>query len=138
TQPISTLETVVILNTADYCATTSLQLGQKIASQLSPPLAQHITFESQQDAFLSVASSVIRSLVAQSDAPLDPALREMRNMPWARLSSVGDTSAYVGEMIRVATTCATNVLPLLTKETYARAYTERLAEAFSSAFLNSV
>lgn len=139
TQPIGVLEIVVILNTADYCSVTSGQLGSKIASKIAANLASNISFEPQQETFLGVVNSSLKTLVGLCEQPLEPALREMRNMPWSRMGIVGDSSSYVTEMVRVAQDQGFKVLSLLSKDAaYARAYAERLAEHFAQAFLSSV
>lgn len=95
---LSLEDTIVILNTADYCHITCGQLEERIKSRLDVELKSKIDLHSQQDAFMGVASAAIRALVRKVDQAAEPAWREMRNIPWGKLENVGDQSSFVGEL----------------------------------------
>ncbi|KAI5301839.1 Vacuolar protein sorting-associated protein 53, partial [Ascosphaera atra] len=79
-------DVVMVLNTADYCYTTTTQLEEKLRSRIDEPLRKQIDLQSQADAFMGIASSCVRLLVRGVVLSLEPAWREMRNLPWANVS----------------------------------------------------
>ncbi|KAI5788374.1 Vps53-like protein [Geopyxis carbonaria] len=136
TLPIEEIAT--ILNTADYCNTTTSQLEQKIRSRIDKPLDEKIDFERQSDAFLSVVSKVIAVLVRRTELALEPAWREMRNCPWARMESVGDQSGYVGVLNEKLQTEVTALLAVIGKDIWRRSICDRIVEAVVQGFVSSL
>ncbi|KAI5285937.1 Vacuolar protein sorting-associated protein 53 [Ascosphaera atra] len=131
-------DVVMVLNTADYCYTTTTQLEEKLRSRIDEPLRKQIDLQSQADAFMGIASSCVRLLVRGVVLSLEPAWREMRNLPWARLDNVGDNSAYVVLLLDNIKGRSGQVLQVLQKQQYARAFADHLVESVSGAFLGNV
>jgi hypothetical protein len=129
---------VTVLNTADYCYTTCSQLEEKIRGRLDENLKQSVDLQSQADSFMGIASAAVRGLVRQVEVDLEPSWREMRNTPWAKIEAVSDQSSYVGEMLSRTKEKATEILQLLHKQQYARAFSDHLVELMSSQFISNV
>ena len=129
---------VLVLNTADYCYTTSGQLEEKIKSRIDQNLKQSVDLQSQADSFMGIASAAVRSLVQKVDVDLDPCWREMRNAPWSRMEAVNDHSNYVGEILAKCKERSEEFLPLLHKHQYARAFVDHLVELVSSLFIHNI
>lgn len=129
---------VSVLNTADYCYTTCTQLEEKIKGRLDEPLKQTVDLQSQADSFMGIASAAVRGFVRQVEVNLEPCWREMRNTPWAKIEAVSDQSSYVGEMISRTKDKASEILQLLHKQQYARAFSDHLVELMSSLFISNV
>lgn len=129
---------ILVLNTADYCYTTCNQLEEKIKGRLDKSLKPSVDLQSQADSFMGIASSAVRSLVRQVEIAMEPCWREMRNMPWNRLEAVSDESSYVGEILAKAKARASEILHLLHKQQYARAFTDHLVELISNLFITIV
>lgn len=129
---------VVVLNTADYAYATTQQLGEKVKSKVDPEFSPKVDFEKQQDAFLGVVNTAIRLLVRKVEAAAEPAWREMRNTPWSRLEAVGDQSAYVGVLLASVKSTVGEILGLMGKETYQRAFCDKAVEAMAAGFLGSL
>lgn len=129
---------ILVLNTADYCYTTCNQLEEKIKGRLDKSLKPSVDLQSQADSFMGIASSVVRSLVRRVEIAMEPCWREMRNTPWNRLEAVSDESSYVGEILTKAKARASEILQLLHKQQYARAFTDHLVELISSLFITIV
>jgi hypothetical protein len=62
----------------------------------------------------------------------------MRNTPWSKLEHVGDQSTYVSELLRHINAKASEVLALLSKQQYARAFCDNLVESVATTFLSSI
>ncbi|KAK6510144.1 Vacuolar protein sorting-associated protein 53 [Arthrobotrys musiformis] len=132
-------ETVItILNTADYCHALTSQLEERIKGRIDEEYRNKVNLEKQQDTFMSVVSIAIRALTKKVEAELEPIWREMRNTPWSKLETVGDTSTYVGELVRVIKEEAKKVLVLIVKEQYKRAFCDRLVEGVANSILGNL
>ncbi|KAJ5084841.1 hypothetical protein NUU61_009420 [Penicillium alfredii] len=131
-------ELVPVLNTADYCYTTCNQLEEKIKGRLDEALKQTVDLQSQADSFMGIASAAVRGLVRQVEIDLEPCWREMRNTPWSKMEAVSDQSSYVSELLSRTKTKSSEILPLLHKQQYARAFSDHVVELMSSLFLSNV
>jgi hypothetical protein len=105
---------------------------------LDENLKQSVDLQSQADSFMGIASAAVRGLVRQVEVALEPSWREMRNTPWAKIEAVSDQSSYVGEMLSRTKEKATEILQLLHKQQYARAFSDHLVELISSQFISNV
>lgn len=135
-QPTENL--IMVLNTADYCFTTSNQLEEKIKSRVDDSLKDSIDFQSQADAFMGIMSSCIRGLVRNFEVIMEPAWKEMRNMAWNKLDSAGDTSSYVGILLEVVKEESQKLLPLLHKPQHSRGFADHLVESISTSFVQNI
>lgn len=129
---------ILVLNTADYCYTTTTQLEEKIKQRIDAPLSPSVDLQSQADTFMGITLAAVRALVKKIEAACEPAWREMRNTPWARLDSVGDQSPYIGELTRAIATRTREILALIHKHQYARALTDHIVDALATAFTATI
>ncbi|KAJ5139565.1 hypothetical protein N7448_002973 [Penicillium atrosanguineum] len=129
---------VSVLNTADYCYTTCNQLEEKIKGRLDESLKQSVDLQSQADSFMGIASAAVRGLVRQVEVHLEPCWREMRNTPWSKIEAVSDQSSYVAELLSHAKDKASEILQLLQKQQYARAFSDHVVELMSNLFVSNV
>lgn len=131
-------ELSVIINTADYCQSTTSQLSEKIQSRIDSEFRSKIDFEKQQDSFLGVANAAIRILVKRVEAEADSSWREMRNISWSRLENVGDQSSYVSELVNKVKAKCSEILEVLSKDQYIRAFCDKVVDALVGSLLQNV
>ena len=131
-------DTILVLNTADYCYNTCNQLEDKIKGQLDESWRDFIDLQSQADAFMGIASAAVRLLVRRVEVDLEPTWREMRNIPWGKLQSINDQSTYVPEMVRRTKVRSTEILEMIHKPQYARAFCDNLVELVASAYASNI
>ncbi|KAL2165404.1 hypothetical protein VTH06DRAFT_702 [Thermothelomyces fergusii] len=131
-------EVVLVLNTADFWYANTGQLEESIKKRIDPDMAAHVDLSSQSDAFMGVASAAVMSLVAKVELDCEGAWREMRNTNWSRMETVSDHSSYVGELLRRLDGRAREILPLVVKQQYARAFCDNLVEHLATAYINNV
>ncbi|KAL8714900.1 MAG: hypothetical protein Q9220_001413 [cf. Caloplaca sp. 1 TL-2023] len=131
-------DTILVLNTADYCFNTCNQLEEKIKSRIDEGFKSSIDLQSQADAFMGIASSTIRALVRRVEVDMEPSWREMRNTGWSKMESVGDQSSWVTEMIKSIRSRASEILGLLHKQQYARAFCDNVVDAMTTAFVINI
>ncbi|KAI9823681.1 MAG: Vacuolar protein sorting-associated protein 53 [Phylliscum demangeonii] len=129
---------ILVLNTADYCHTTSGQLEAKIKSRVDVELQGRVELQPARDAFIGVASAAIRCLVRTVDRDCEPAWREMRNVPWSKLATVGDQSGYVAELLQRVRARTAEIRRWLHKAQYARAFCDNLVEWLANTYLANV
>ena len=131
-------DTILVLNTADYCYNTSTQLEEKIKSRIDDSQRDSVDLQTQADAFMGVASAAIRDLVRKVDVDLEPAWRAMRSTGWSKLQAAGDQSPYVTELITRINRRAKEMLELIHKPQYARAFCDNLVELLASSFASTM
>ena len=129
---------VLVLSTADYCFNTTQSLEEKIKARIDEVHRESVDLQSQADAFMGIASAAIRALVRKIEVQLDPSWREMRNTNWSRIQNVTDQSTYVTELQRIIKSEAADIVQMLHKQQYARAFCDNLVEQFTNAFLANV
>ena len=131
-------EAMLVLNTADYCYNTCTQLEERIKSRVDRNLKEEINMQSQADAFMGVASACIQNLVRRVEVDLEPTWREMRNFGLGKVRTVSDQSSYVATMQNQIQSRASEILGLLQKQQYMRAFCDNLVELISSSYLASI
>ncbi|MCJ1482334.1 Vacuolar protein sorting-associated protein 53 [Schaereria dolodes] len=131
-------DTIIVLNTADYCYNTCTQLEEKIKSRVDEGFRSSIDLQSQADAFMGIASAAVRGLVRKVEVDLEPSWREMRNTGWSKLESVGDQSSYVGELLGKFKSRSAEILVSLHKQQYARAFCDNLVESLMHSFVANI
>ncbi|KXT14048.1 hypothetical protein AC579_10524 [Pseudocercospora musae] len=131
-------DAVVILNTADYCYTTTNQLEERIKGRIDEDLSEKVDLQSQADTFMGVASAAVRALVHKAEADCEPAWREMRSIPWSKMEIVGDQSSYVSTLLQRVKDRSQDILRYLHKPQYARAYCDNLVDALTSSYITNI
>ncbi len=112
----------MVINTADYCLTTSMGLGEEVATR-SDKTVEEVNFEAVSEAFSALYSGAILQIVSGLEKQLAPAMQDFTSGQFAQAAAGGpagaegeaqDESAYVSLMRRcvqdVILNCA-QVLP---------------------------
>ena len=131
-------DAVIILNTADYCYTTTNQLEEKIKQRIDEDLREKVDMQSQADAFMGVASAAVRALVHKTEADCAPAWHEMRNVAWGKMESVGDQSGYVSVLLQRVKDRSKEIMYYLHKQQYARAYCDNLVDSITNTYIINI
>ncbi|KAL1882167.1 Vacuolar protein sorting-associated protein 53 [Diaporthe australafricana] len=131
-------DAVLVLNTADFWHQNTIQLEDNIKKRVDPEFTAKIDLSSQADTFLGVVSAAIQALVHKVEASCDGAWREMKNTKWREMESVGDHSSYVGELLRHVNAKAEEILSIVAKQQYARAFCDNLVERLATAYINNI
>ncbi|KAL8774726.1 MAG: hypothetical protein Q9209_000665 [Squamulea sp. 1 TL-2023] len=131
-------DTILVLNTADYCFNTCTQLEEKIKSRIDEGYKAAVDLQSQADAFMGIASATVRDLVRRVEVDIERTWREMRNTGWSKMETVGDQSSWVAEMLQNIRARAAEVLSMLHKQQYARAFCDNLVDSIANAFIVNI
>ncbi|EPE24451.1 hypothetical protein GLAREA_08303 [Glarea lozoyensis ATCC 20868] len=129
---------ILVLNTADYWHINSQQLEENLKKRIDDDLASKVDLSSQSDAFMGVASAAVAALVHRVELDCDAPWREMRNTNWSKMESVGDQSSYVAELLRHVETQVKEVLPLISKQQYARAFCDKTVEYLVNSYISNI
>ncbi|KOS18500.1 Vacuolar protein sorting-associated protein 53 -like protein [Escovopsis weberi] len=129
---------ILVLNTADFWHANANQLEENIKKRIDPDLVPLIDFSSQSDTFLGVASTAVLALVRIVERECDGVWREMRNTNWSTMDSAGDQNSYVGELVKAVGGKAEEILALVAKPQYARAFCDNLVDHLATAFINNI
>ncbi|KAI0170087.1 Vps53-like protein [Pestalotiopsis sp. NC0098] len=129
---------VLVINTADFWHTNTGQLEDSIKKRIDPELGAKVDLSSQADAFLGVASAAVMTLVNRVESDCEGAWREMKNTNWSKMESVGDQSSYVGELLQHVNAKAEEILHVLVKQQYARAFADNLVEHLAGTYIANI
>jgi hypothetical protein len=129
---------ILVLNTADYWHVNTQQLEENLKKRIDDELAPKVDLSSQSDAFMGVASAAVAALVHRVELDCDAPWREMRNTNWSKMESVGDQSSYVAELLRNVETQVKEVLPLIGKQQYARAFCDKTVEYLVNSYISNI
>jgi len=129
---------VLVLNTADFWHTNTTQLEENIKKRIDAELAARVDLTSQSDAFMGVASAAVLAMVHKVEVECEPAWKEMRNTNWSKMESVSDHSSYVTELLAHVNAKAEEVLSLVAKQQYARAFCDNLVEHMAAAYISNI
>jgi hypothetical protein len=129
---------ILVLNTADFWHTNTVQLEENIKKRIDADLLSKIDLSSQADTFLGVVSAAVQALVHKVEADCEGAWREMKNTNWREMESVGDHSSYVGELLKHVNARAEEILSIVAKQQYARAFCDNLVDRLATAYVNNI
>ncbi|KAH6669564.1 Vps53-like protein [Halenospora varia] len=129
---------ILVLNTADYWHVNTQQLEENIKKRVDNEFAPKVDLSSQSDAFMGVASAAVLALVHRVELACDAPWREMRNTNWSKMESVGDQSSYVAELLRHVDDQAKEILPLVSKQQYARAFCDNTVEYLATTYIANI
>ncbi|KAI1749797.1 Vps53-like protein [Xylaria castorea] len=129
---------VLVLNTADFWHTNTGQLEENIKKRIDSELVSKVDLSSQADAFLGVASTAVLALVNKVEADCEGAWREMKNINWSKMESVGDQSSYVGELVSHINAKTEEILVVVVKPQYARAFADNLVEHIANIYISNI
>jgi vacuolar protein sorting-associated protein 53 len=129
---------VLVLNSADFWHTNTNQLEENIKKRIDAELVAKVDLSSQSDTFMGVASAAVLAMVGKVEAECEGAWREMRNTNWSKMEGVSDHSSYVTELLRCVNGKAEEILGVVVKPQYARAFCDNLVEHMATAYIHNI
>ncbi|QPG73393.1 hypothetical protein FOA43_000703 [Brettanomyces nanus] len=119
----------LVLNTADYCSTTTSQLSVKLCSLLEPKeLSKEIDFSSLEESFLDMVTHCMTAIYSKIDGDLQYAWREMANNNWRMMKEVTGESRHMTSIKSTLNEDCELIFDKLNKSSYARNFIDKLAE----------
>jgi vacuolar protein sorting-associated protein 53 len=138
-KPSNMSEICTILNTADYCLTTTSQLEDRIRLKVDEPLREQVQFDTSRESFIQAANSAIKFLVKKIEQDAELSFREMVNTNWSNVENVGDHSGYVAEMMGWIKDGVREIMGQgHLRERYIRTLCDRVVEWFGGRFIDAI
>ncbi|TAQ91621.1 hypothetical protein B7494_g14 [Chlorociboria aeruginascens] len=135
---LSLQNTILVLNTADYWHTNTQQLEDNLKKRIDSELAPKVDLSSQSDTFMGIASAAVLALVHRVEINCESSWREMRNTNWSKMETAGDQSSYVAELLSHINTQAEEILALVGKQQYARAFCDNVVEYLANTYIANI
>ncbi len=129
---------ILVLNTADFWHVNTNQLEENIKKRIDTELVGKVDLSSQSDAFLGVASASVLALVQNVEQDCEGVWREMKNTNWSTMETAGDQSSYVGELVKHVNNKTEEILAIVGKQQYARAFCDNLVEHLATSYINNI
>ena len=104
-----------ICQTATYCATTARTLEKAIQRDIKQIYADQVNFETEEEAFNTVAAQCLSVLVLGINTRLDVAFQEMIKIRWDTIETTGDECPYVSIVRNVLRDCGPRLAKNLTE-----------------------
>ncbi|TPX58681.1 hypothetical protein PhCBS80983_g02968 [Powellomyces hirtus] len=135
----------LIINTGDYCTSTTSQLEEKLAEKIDEefrPLMDSLLRNRCKCVFafvFSVSTAGIKMLVHGIEGSLEPAMMAMAKRPWGTLEAVGDQSEYVTMIAQSLMSSVAVIRRTFASNTkYFRTFCDKFAESFLARYYNNI
>ncbi|KAJ6594211.1 Vps53-like protein [Mycena capillaripes] len=128
----------LIINTADYCQTTALELEEKIRGKVNDEFKEKISLQAERDQFVSVISAGIVVQLRELEAACEPAFTAMARSSWATLKQVSGQSAYTVDLVNAIEQVVESVKPLVEQKKYLRNFLDKACSLILAKFTNSL
>jgi hypothetical protein len=123
---------------SDFCADTVPRFTETVVKPFLDADYKHLVVaERLQEPFFKLAGVANATLSGLVSSLCDPSLHKMARSTWSAVTAVGDSSAYVGEMVR-ALRRAFSVVRRRLDETPFRSFCDRFVRAFVPRYVESV
>ncbi|KAJ3215505.1 Vacuolar protein sorting-associated protein 53 [Clydaea vesicula] len=126
--------TCVIINTADYCTSTTAQVNilyQKCYTKTNGLISWKRSWQKKLmwSLRLFVTSSALKILVKCIGSSVDPALYNMSKVPWGSIESVGDQSEYITMIAQILSQLVGTVKKSLGGPKFFKTFCDKFADA---------
>ncbi|KIO30677.1 hypothetical protein M407DRAFT_14266 [Tulasnella calospora MUT 4182] len=127
-----------VLNTADYCQTTSSELEEKIKEKISEDYQEKVSLQAERDLFVSVISSCIVVLLRELEAACEPAFAAMIKTQWGALDTVSGESPYVSDLVKAVDSVLEVIRTHIEQKKYLRNFYDKAASLLITRFTNAL
>ncbi|KAK0505224.1 Vps53-like protein [Armillaria luteobubalina] len=108
----------LVINTADYCQATALELEQKIQEKINAEFKDRVSLQRECDLFVGAVSSAISVQLRELEVACDPAFTMMVRTSWTSLAQVVGPSAYTSDLVRAAKQVIEAIKPRIEQKKY--------------------
>ncbi|KAK1924299.1 Vps53-like protein [Papiliotrema laurentii] len=115
----------IVLNTAEYCQNTSLQLEERLKDKIDPTLKEDISFEPERENFTAVMTQCITVLLRELESACEPAFAAILKTPWMHLENVSGRSAYIVDLVGSVKQIAEVVRARIESKKYIRNFADK-------------
>ncbi|KAJ5077222.1 vacuolar sorting protein [Anaeramoeba ignava] len=130
----STQKICLIINSIEYCITTTNQLSENISRSIRINLRNSVSFSEINENFLDTINSSIQILVLGIETKIDPHFNQMIKLGWNSMENVGDQSEYVSDFAKTIGSIFTIIGEYLVSPKYFKFLCDKLVQSFISRF----
>ncbi|KAJ3505368.1 hypothetical protein NLJ89_g7457 [Agrocybe chaxingu] len=131
-------QTCLLINTADYCQTTALELEQKVKEKINPEFKDKITFQVECDLFVSSISTAINIILREFETNCEPAFAALSRTSWPTVNQVSGQSPYTTDLVKAADQVVETIKPLVEQKKYLRNFFDKASSVILVKFTNSL
>ncbi|KAJ7497608.1 Vps53-like protein [Mycena latifolia] len=131
-------QSALVINTADYCQTTALELEEKIRDKVNDEFKEKISLQAERDQFVSVISAGIVVQLRELEIACEPAFAAMARSSWATLKQVSGQSAYTADLVNAVEQVVESVKPLVEQKKYLRNFLDKACSLILAKFTNAL
>ncbi|KAJ7693303.1 Vps53-like protein [Mycena rosella] len=131
-------QSALVINTADYCQATALELEEKIRGKVNDEFKDKISLQAERDQFVSVISAGIVVQLRELEIACEPAFAAMARSSWATLNQVSGESAYTADLVNAVEQVVESVKPLVEQKKYLRNFLDKACSFVLAKFTNSL
>ncbi|KZT29143.1 hypothetical protein NEOLEDRAFT_1056915 [Neolentinus lepideus HHB14362 ss-1] len=128
----------MLINTADYCQRTAAELEETIREKVDKEYKDKMTFQVEQDIFVSVVSGSIGILLRELEAACEPAFATLTRTAWGAVSQVSGQSPYVTELVGGVESVVDTVRPMVEQKKYWRNFLDKASSLILTRFTNAL
>ncbi|KAK0225464.1 Vps53-like protein [Armillaria fumosa] len=128
----------LVINTADYCQATALELEQNIREKINAEFKDRVSLQRECDLFVGAVSSAISVQLRELEVTCDPAFTTMVRTSWTSLAQVVGPSAYTSDLVRAAEQVIETVKPLIEQRKYLRNLFDKVYNLILTKFTTSL
>ncbi|KAF8800212.1 hypothetical protein BYT27DRAFT_7200395 [Phlegmacium glaucopus] len=131
-------QSCLLINTADYCQTTALELQEKIREKINPEFKEKVDFQGECDLFVSAISTAINAILREFESNCDPSFVAMSKTSWSTVNQVSGQSPYADELVKAAEQLVAVIKPLIEQKKYLRNFFDKACSVILVKFTNSL
>ncbi|XJO70732.1 hypothetical protein BDV3_000355 [Batrachochytrium dendrobatidis] len=130
--------TCLVVNTADYCASTTAQLEEKLIEKIDSDMKGLLSLSAEKDSFFGCSAAAIQWLVKLVENANESALQSMTRRQWNTLSSVGDQSEHITQIAVTLSAAIKIIRKTITSSKYFRSFCDKFVDSFTKKYLSTI
>lgn len=130
--------TCMVLNTAEYCLNTSVQLEDLVKEKIKPELADSISFQDERDGFNGAIAQCLSLIMKELENAVEPSFAAMLRTPWKDLENVSGRSAYIVDLVGSVKEIAAVVGTRTASPKYVRNFSDKCVNLIMGRFTSAI
>lgn len=128
----------LVINTADYCASTCKQLEAKLKEKIDQDFKDQVQLDAERDLFLGIVSAGIMNLTRELEVSIEGAFNQMLKAPWSAIEPEDVKSAYVDEFASALEHVAVVVRQDVQSKRYVRSWCDKVVNLVLTRFTYNI
>ncbi|KAI6002850.1 Vps53-like protein [Pisolithus albus] len=130
--------TCLVVNTADYCQRTALELEDKIKEKIAERFKEKVTLQTERDLFMSVLSGAINCQLRELETACEGVFTALSRVNWSMTNQVTGYSAYVDDLVKIIEQVADQIKHLVEQKKFVRNFLDKACGLVLTRFTNAL